>query len=604
METAQDRFAAAGVDPRTPNDPTDVGPFRIVGRLGAGGMGAVYAAVDASGAPLALKVVHREYAADTAFRARFTREVDLMRRVSGTCVPGFISAETSGERPWLGIEYIPGLTLSAHVKRNGPLQGDLLMGLAAGIAEGLQAVHGAGIVHRDLKPGNIILSPSGPKVLDFGIARAVEESAITRTGELYGTPGWLAPEQYRGAAPGTSSDMFAWGGLVAFAATGRRPFGTGSAEELAVRTLEASPDLDGVPEALLPVVTAALDKDPGRRPTAVQALQAVTGAWTGAAPAAEEATRVLPGLLQERWTEVHAPDADTTGWIDLTAPRRPAWRSAKVLVPAAAAMALVLGGTAGGAVWLASDRSAGGGGGGTGGGSDTGSGGGANGQAADGNGGGGDGGDGNGGDSGEGGDTGVSGPVGGADAAVPGGPDLGPVSGLDLQVPEPDTVELAVRRSGQAGPIPFLRLNYGTAERDGADLVVSGTAEYLADEGGYRILGGDYAVVDFNMQGDGPAYDADPRGWEGAWRPDPDAAVAEVTAEEPRQEFTLTVNDVPEADPAEYDGLRYLDLLLPEQVWGYTLQPAEDISRVCFQEGPTWNAEYEGPAFDPLLPCG
>lgn len=598
METAQDRFAAAGVAPRTGTDPTAIGPFRIVGRLGAGGMGAVYAAVDAGGAPLALKVVHREYAADTDFRARFAREVDLMRRVSGTCVPGFVAAETSGERPWLGIEYIPGLTLSAHAKQNGPLQGDLLMGLAAGIAEGLQAVHGAGIVHRDLKPGNIILSPSGPKVLDFGIARAVEESAITRTGELYGTPGWLAPEQYRGSAPGPASDMFAWGGLVAFAATGRRPFGTGSAEELAVRTLEAEPDLDGVPEALLPVVSAALSKDPGGRPTAAQALQAVTRAWTGSAPAAEEATRVLPGLLHERWTEIGAPDADTTTWVSLAAPGRPVWRSAKVLVPAAAAMALVLGAAAGGAAWFVSERPTGqNSAGNEGGNGSAGSGGSADAQAADDGGSGGEGGA-----AGQGADAGTGGPVGGADAAVPGGPELGPVSGLDLQVPAPNTVELGVLRTGRAGALPFLRLSYDSVERSGSDLVVEGTAEYLAGEGGYRIRGEDYAVVEFSMRGgDGEAYAADRRGWEGAWRPDPDDAVAEVTADEPLQDFTFTVRNVPESDPDAHNGLRYLDLLLPEELWGYAPGPVEDVSRVCFQEGPTWH-DYSG--VDHILPCG
>ncbi|WP_152486192.1 serine/threonine-protein kinase, partial [Nocardiopsis lucentensis] len=267
-----------GLRPLTADEPRRVGSFRVVGRIGAGGMGSVYAALDDADRRVAVKCVHRVYAADAEFRQRFAREVALVRRVSAVCVPSFVDADPEADLPWLATEYVPGPTLHEHVGGNGPLAGDALPALAVGSAEALAAIHAAGVVHRDLKPGNVILSPEGPRVLDFGIARAVEETALTRTGGLVGTPGWIAPEQYRGAPATDRSDIYAWGGLVAFAATGRHPHGSGTSSTMAARILSEPPDLDGVPAGLREVLERALDKDPERRPDAATAMREVASA--------------------------------------------------------------------------------------------------------------------------------------------------------------------------------------------------------------------------------------------------------------------------------------------------------------------------------------
>lgn len=257
-----------GVEPLAGRDPRRVGPFRLVGRLGSGGMGVVYAALDDEDRRVAVKTVHRVFASDTEFRTRFAREVDLVRRVRAACVPRFIGSDVRAEVPWLATEYVPGPTLAEHLRVHGPLRGAGLVLFALGAAEALTAIHAAGVVHRDLKPGNVILGPDGPRVLDFGIARAVEETALTRTGGVIGTPGWIAPEQYRGEDATGYSDVFAWACLLAHAATGREPFWAGSTEAVVTRVLGAEPDLDGVPGTLALILEQALAKDPDRRPRA------------------------------------------------------------------------------------------------------------------------------------------------------------------------------------------------------------------------------------------------------------------------------------------------------------------------------------------------
>ncbi|MFL1427515.1 MULTISPECIES: serine/threonine protein kinase [unclassified Nocardiopsis] len=287
-----------------------LGDYRVVGRIGAGGMGAVYAGVRSDGLCAAVKVIHPQFAANPDFLARFTREVELVSRVRATCTAAFHGADTQADTPWMATEYVPGQTLRQHVGEHGPLSGGMLTALAAGLAEALAAIHHESIVHRDLKPGNVILSPTGPKVLDFGIARAVEETGLTRTGGLIGTPGWISPEQYQGHGATDRSDMFAWGGMVAFAATGRNPFGTGAPDVLAYRTRNEEPDLEGVPDTLLGLVRRALDKDPERRPSAAQALAALTDDWntTRLQPAvAQPPTRVLSDLIAIEWRGVTAP---------------------------------------------------------------------------------------------------------------------------------------------------------------------------------------------------------------------------------------------------------------------------------------------------------
>lgn len=304
----------AGISSLLDGDPVEVGGFRLVGRLGAGGMGVVYAGVSAAGERVAVKVVHAGLAHDPEFRARFAREIRLLGRIHGACTVRVLSADAEAARPWFATEYVPGLTLGAHVEAAGPLADDELYGVASGLAEALLSMHAAGVVHRDLKPANVILSPSGPKVVDLGIARAVDEIGVTRTGILFGSPGWLSPEHYRGGAIGPAADVHAWGLLVAFAATGRPPYGSGRPEVMAVRVLQDEADLTGLDPGLAPVVAAALAKAPGGRPSACDVLAAVTEAWrrrtgidVGDVPEADAAT----ALLQRTWL---MPDVDDPAW--------------------------------------------------------------------------------------------------------------------------------------------------------------------------------------------------------------------------------------------------------------------------------------------------
>ena len=236
-------------------------------------MGVVYAAVAADGTRLAVKAIRAEYAGDPAFRARFAREVALMLRVTGPCLVPLVAADTDARQPWLATPFVPGVTLAARAQETGPLSGTDLVALAAGVAAALSAVHAAGIVHRDLKPTNVILAPAGPRVLDFGIAHALDETSITRTGAWTGTPGWTSPEQYLGAEGGPASDVFGWGALIAYAATGRAPFGSGRPDAVAYRVLHTVPDLSDLPASLVPHVEAALAKDPADRPSAAGLAQ-------------------------------------------------------------------------------------------------------------------------------------------------------------------------------------------------------------------------------------------------------------------------------------------------------------------------------------------
>ncbi|MFD6549675.1 serine/threonine-protein kinase [Streptomyces sp. NPDC058398] len=240
-----------------PGDPRRVGPYRVVGRLGSGGMGTVFAAVSAAGERMAVKVIHPAQAADDEFRARFRREVQLSLRVAGPCLVPVHDADTEAALPWLATPFIPGPTLDGHVAVNGPLAGAHLYALAAGTAAALGAIHAAAVVHRDVKPSNVILAPSGPQVLDFGIAHALDGTSVTRTGVLTGTPGWISPEHYRSGEVGPHGDVFAWEALVAYAASGRLPFGSGAVDAVAFRVMSAEPDLDGVPSDLLPLVEKA-----------------------------------------------------------------------------------------------------------------------------------------------------------------------------------------------------------------------------------------------------------------------------------------------------------------------------------------------------------
>ena len=271
---------------RTPlrdTDPPRVGPYQLLARLGAGGMGVVYLAAGQDGRPVALKVLRPEMSDDAEFRTRFSREVTALTRVRGVCTVRVIDADTTSARPFLVTEYAEGPSLSEYVGSRGPMDPQMLYGLATGLAEALTAIHAAGIVHRDLKPSNVLLTAGGPKVIDFGIAQVLEATAVTRAGMTIGSAGFMAPEQIVGRA-GTAADIFSWAVTIAYAARGQSPFGTGTPDVIMYRILHETPDIAAVPAALHAQVAAALAKDPHDRPTAPELLSQLTR--TAALPSA------------------------------------------------------------------------------------------------------------------------------------------------------------------------------------------------------------------------------------------------------------------------------------------------------------------------------
>ncbi|RNL86187.1 serine/threonine-protein kinase [Halostreptopolyspora alba] len=290
--------------PLTVDDPAEIGVFRLIGRLGSGGMGVVYFGRDGAGHAAAVKMVRAEYAADSGYRARFEREVNLAQRVQGRCIAPLLAADASAERPWLAVAYVAGSTLRGYVAEREPLRGSDLTAFAAGLAEALAAIHREGIVHRDLKPDNVILSPEGPKVLDFGIAQALDDVSMTHTDMVVGTPGWISPERYDGHRAGPASDMFCWGQLVSYAASGRPPYGVGPIEVLRYRTINEEPDSAEaeLPPALHDVVRRALDRDPENRPTAADAFAAITGQPVDATDSAAHMTRAATRLIDAEWS--------------------------------------------------------------------------------------------------------------------------------------------------------------------------------------------------------------------------------------------------------------------------------------------------------------
>ncbi|MFH8369040.1 serine/threonine-protein kinase [Streptomyces sp. NPDC018031] len=249
-------------------------------------MGVVHLARSDSGLRLAVKVVHADFAADPEFRARFRQEVAAARRVSGAFTAPVVDADPDGERPWMATLYIPGPTLAEHVKRNGPLETDEVLQLAAGLAEALRDIHRAGVVHRDLKPSNVLLAADGPKVIDFGISRPADSDLRTETGKLIGTPPFMAPEQFqRPRQVGPAADVFALGSVLVHAATGSGPFDSESPYIVAYQVVHDEADLAGVPDDLVPLLSRCLAKDPEARPTPdalMAALRAVRGPYAPA----------------------------------------------------------------------------------------------------------------------------------------------------------------------------------------------------------------------------------------------------------------------------------------------------------------------------------
>ncbi|MFJ8105427.1 PQQ-binding-like beta-propeller repeat protein [Streptomyces sp. NPDC096132] len=284
-------------------DPRTIGPYRVLGRLGSGGMGEVYFAEARGGPRLAVKVVRAEHAEDRTFRARFRHEVRAAQSVggAGTYTARVVDADTEAERPWMATEFVAGPNLRDAVLDGGPLPGDAVRLLAAALGEALAAIHAKGLVHRDLKPSNILLASDGPRVIDFGIVRALEGTALTRTGVVVGSVGYVSPEQIRnGARVGPACDVFSLGAVLAYAAGGREPFGEGQDSVVLLRILTGDVDLSAVPKADLPLVESCLRDDPGARPTPADVV-AATG---------HTARSLREGLR--------------AGWYTPGAPRRPA----------------------------------------------------------------------------------------------------------------------------------------------------------------------------------------------------------------------------------------------------------------------------------------
>lgn len=257
--------------PATERLPGTLGPYRLQDRLGEGGMGVVYLARDPQGRLVAVKLLnpwHEWGAEEATARRRLAREVETMRRVRSSYVAEVLDADMTGEFPYIVTRYVAGPTLDEMVRSRGPLSGQGLRRLAYGTAEALTAIHAAGVVHRDLKPGNVMLSDNRPVVIDFGIAQAGESTRLTETGLVMGTPGYLAPEVIEGRPSSPASDVHSWGATMAFAATGRPPYGSGSYEEIFFRIVSGRADLAGVPAPLVPLLSAALAKDPAQRPSA------------------------------------------------------------------------------------------------------------------------------------------------------------------------------------------------------------------------------------------------------------------------------------------------------------------------------------------------
>ena len=274
-----------------PGDPQLIGPYRLCGRLGAGGMGRVYLGLSPGGRAVAVKVIRADLAQDAEFRARFRREVGVARRVSGLFTAPVIDADVESPVPWLATAYVRGPSLADAVSEHGPLPAASVLVLARGLAEGLSAIHAAGVVHRDLKPANVLLAEGGPRLIDFGISRAVEASALTHTGLVVGSPGFMSPEQAEGREVGPPSDVFSLGAVLAFAATGQGPFGSGSTPALVYRVVYSDPQLDLVPAEVRPLIDRCLAKDPARRPTANDLLSGAAQPAAGWLP--EPVTRAL-----------------------------------------------------------------------------------------------------------------------------------------------------------------------------------------------------------------------------------------------------------------------------------------------------------------------
>ncbi len=280
--------------------PHRIGEYRVRARLGSGGMGVVYLAADRHGRVVAVKVLRSELAGSPLFAARFGREIDAARMIDSAYAARLVSCDIDADPPWFASEYMPGPTLAAYVAREGPLRGETLRAFAAGVAEALATIGLVGLVHRDVKPANVLITPSGPKVIDFGVAFADDTTALTETGERVGTPTWMAPEQVSGEPVTPATDVFGWGALVAFAGTGSPPFGTGDPDAVQYRILHGSPSVDGLDPALARPVRRALAASPGDRPSMGSLLRELVDAEPDAP--VESLRPLVRAMFDRAWT--------------------------------------------------------------------------------------------------------------------------------------------------------------------------------------------------------------------------------------------------------------------------------------------------------------
>jgi eukaryotic-like serine/threonine-protein kinase len=294
--------------PLLENDPRQIGRYRLVGRLGAGGMGQVYLGVGGGGEQAAVKVVHPGFAHDDRFRARFAREVEISRKVTGPWTAAVLDADPHAATPWLATEYVQGLSLGQVVRATAPLPPDAVHVLASGLANALVVIHRAGLIHRDLKPSNVLLATGGPRLIDFGISRAIDGTRMTSTGMVIGTPAFMSPEQAEGAELGPESDVFSLGAVLVLAATGVGPFGDSTPVVLLRRVLTADPDLGSLTEPVRGLVAECLRRGRDERPTAAELVERLhpvpPPAPSGWLP--ESATALIPQAVPDA-TRVSSP---------------------------------------------------------------------------------------------------------------------------------------------------------------------------------------------------------------------------------------------------------------------------------------------------------
>ena len=310
-------------------DPVAVGPYKLLGRLGAGGMGQVYLAKSPGGRLVAIKLIRPELAEERGFRARFAGEIAAARNVSGIYTAAVVDADAEAELPWMATVYVPGPSLTDAVEDNGPLPVTTVLALAAGLAEALEAIHRAGLVHRDMKPSNVLLAADGPRVIDFGISRVLERSMMTTTGMVLGSPGFMSPEQAMGEQVGQPADVFSLGAILAYASTGAGPFGTGPTPALLYRVVREEPDLTQVPERLRRLIQQCLAKDPATRPTPAGLLESLSddvgvldGEWLPRS-VADGMSRYNPTVQTPLPPSLRDPDSGAAGSAGAVLPTSP-----------------------------------------------------------------------------------------------------------------------------------------------------------------------------------------------------------------------------------------------------------------------------------------